>query len=427
VLGNNPLGNNSASCISESEFLSYEAKAFLKLSVNNSFTRKDKEEIINGLRNIARYISGVENTNFLAAVKLEPDGVPSGIMVLLHSKELADILKEQVENCWEEDESESEKSYSEQSESEKSYSEQSESEELNECSAFGYKLRNKPNRSAGCGSNSSLEVLTKVENGEKFTMNVDGRERELYITLPVNYDNSKPYKILFAMLCLGSTAEDFVHHNPDQDHPSPYYGQRALDKNNDYIFVAPGGDTYGHPWSTTDDRDHKFFGQLLTLLEDNYCIDQSRVFVTGYEFGAMVTNSLAQAFQHRIRAVAVYAVADYNIYLPKNAGKPIAWMAVHGKGDTKCSYDRAKSSAVKRILKYNGVCIDETTREDVSDEIPEEVGDNGHLCYDFQTVDPRFPVKFCSWNGGNQWTAYDSGNWQNSWVPEAVHDFFEQF
>jgi len=258
-------------------------------------------------------------------------------------------------------------------------------------------------------------------------MKVGGINREFWITLPKNYNNTKPYKILFAMHCMGSNAEDFVHHSPDQDHPSPYYGQKALDKNNDYIFVAPRGYTDGMPWSTSDDRDHKFFDQLLTLLEDNYCIDQSRVFVTGYDFGAMVTNSLAQVFQHRIRAVVVYGVADYNIYLPKNSGKPIAWMAVHGKNDGLCSYDRAKSSAVKRILKYNGKCIDATTREDLSNEILQEVEDSGHLCYDFDAVDPRFPVKFCSWNGTHQWTAYDSIGWTNTWVPEEVHDFLEQF
>ena len=288
--------------------------------------------------------------------------------------------------------------------------------------SFGYALGNAPRPSKGCGTTSKLQKTKSVENGDRFELRVGSENREYFLTLPKNYDNNKPYKVLFAMHCMGSNAEDFVHHNPDQDHPTPYYGQQKLDTEGNYIFVAPRGDTDGMPWSVSSDKDHKFFDQLLTTLEENYCIDTTRVFMTGFSFGAMVTNSMAQDMQHRLRAVAVYATADYNIYLPTNKGKPIAWMAVHGKNDGTCDYNRAKNSALKRILKNNG-----PDGTDVSDETPQEVGGSGHLCYDFKKVDPRFPVKFCSWNGQHQWTAYDSGNWQNTWVPQEVHKFFEQF
>jgi poly(3-hydroxybutyrate) depolymerase len=292
---------------------------------------------------------------------------------------------------------------------------------------FGYAMKNTPTPSKGCGSTSKLQKTKSVENGDHFEMNVNGETRDYFITLPKNYDNKKPYKLLFAMHCMGSNAEDFVHHYADQDHPSPYYGQQKLDTEGNYIFVSPHGDTDGMPWSMNSDKDHKFINQLLTTLEENYCIDTSRVFMTGFSFGAMVTNSMAQDMQDRLRAVAVYATADYNIYLPKNKGLPIAWMAVHGKNDGTCQYNRARDSALKRILKNNGKADADGNFTDASAEKPKEVGGSGHLCYDFTTVDERFPVKFCSWNGQHQWTAYDNGNWQNTWVPEEVHKFFEQF
>ena len=292
---------------------------------------------------------------------------------------------------------------------------------------FGYALKNEPTPSKGCGTTSKLQKTKSVENGDRFEMRVGSDNREYFITLPKNYDNKKPYKLLFAMHCMGSNAEDFVHHYADQDHPSPYYGQQKLDTEGNYIFVSPRGDTDGMPWSVSSDKDHKFINQLLTTLEENYCIDTSRVFMTGFSFGAMVTNSMAQDMQDRLRAVAVYATADYNIYLPQNKGLPIAWMAVHGKNDGTCQYNRARDSALKRILKNNGKADADGNFTDASAEKPKEVGGSGHLCYDFTTVDERFPVKFCSWNGQHQWTAYDSGNWQNTWVPEEVHKFFEQF
>lgn len=292
---------------------------------------------------------------------------------------------------------------------------------------FGYALKNEPTPSKGCGTTSKLQKTRSVENGDRFEMKVNGETREYFITLPKNYDNKKPYKLLFAMHCMGSNAEDFVHHYADQDHPSPYYGQQKLDTEGNYIFVSPRGDTDGMPWSTSNDKDHKFINQLLTTLEENYCIDTSRVFMTGFSFGAMVTNSMAQDMQDRLRAVAVYATADYNIYLPKNKGLPIAWMAVHGKNDGTCNYNRARDSALKRILKNNGKADADGNFTDASAEKPQEVGGSGHLCYDFTTVDERFPVKFCSWNGQHQWTAFDNGNWQNTWVPQEVRKFFEQF
>ena len=303
---------------------------------------------------------------------------------------------------------------------------------------FGYALKNEPRKSKGCGKASSLRSNRKVENGEQFSINVGGKNRTFFITLPNNYDNTKPHKLLIANHCMGSKAEDFVHHNPDYDHPTPYYGQQKLDKNGDYIFVAPQGNDNG-TWNGKED--HQFVDEMITAMFDNYCVDTTRVFATGFSFGAMFTNSLAQDLQERLRAVAVYATADYNIWLPSaGTGRydakdlPIAWMGVHGKRDGVCNYDRAKTSALPRILKRNGKADVNGNFTDASSEKPQEFnGTAGHLCYDFKNVDERFPVKWCSWNGEHQWTAHDGSNtgtgqgWQNTWVPEEVHKFFEQF
>ena len=303
---------------------------------------------------------------------------------------------------------------------------------------FGYALKNEPRKSKGCGKNSSLNSTGSVENGKKYNLNVGGKNRTFFITLPNNYDNTKPHKLLIANHCMGSKAEDFVHHTPDYDHPTPYYGQQKLDKNGDYIFVAPQGNDNG-TWNGKED--HQFVDEMITAMFDNYCVDTTRVFATGFSFGAMFTNSLAQDLQERLRAVAVYATADYNIWLPSaGTGRydaknlPIAWMGVHGKRDGVCNYDRAKTSALPRILKRNGKADADGNFTDASSEKPKEVsGNTGHVCYDFTTVDERFPVKWCSWPGDHQWTAHDTGNmgvgwnWEQTWVPEEVHKFFEQF
>ena len=299
---------------------------------------------------------------------------------------------------------------------------------------FGYALGNAPTPSKGCGTTSKLQKVKSVENGDQFQIKVGGDTRDYFITLPKNYDNTKPHKVLFALHCYGSRGEDFVHHKADYDHPTPYYGQQVLDKNGDYIFVSL--DAIGRVW-TKGQGDHDFFAQTLTTLNDNYCIDTSRVFITGFSFGAMFSYSLMQDMQSRVRAAATYAVADYNIWLPEGSNMkdlPIAWMNVHGVNDGRCDYNRAKNSALPRILKRNGKADANGDFTDASSEKPKEVsGNTGHVCYDFTTVDERFPVKWCSWPGDHQWTAHDTGNmsvgwnWESTWVPEEVHKFFEQF
>ena len=307
--------------------------------------------------------------------------------------------------------------------------------------AFGYAMGNAPTPSKGCGKNSTLQQKGSNSNAKKYSMRSADLDRAFWLTLPKNYDNNKPYKILFAMHCMGSNAEDFTQHTPDYDHPSPYYGQQNLDTENNYIFVSPesNSNSFG-PWRM-DDKDHRFFGDMLTLIEENYCIDTSRVFVTGFSFGAMFTNSLSWDFQDRIRAVAVYATAAYNIYLPEKKNLPIAWMGVHGKNDETCPYKTnwnpgARDSALVQILRFNSAEGKNAVNE--KENGLQEIADNqaGHLCYDFKDVDPRFPVKWCSWNGPHRWAAHDEydyaninspESWKKTWVPKVVHEFFEQF
>lgn len=271
---------------------------------------------------------------------------------------------------------------------------------------FGYALKNKARPSKGCGKPNSLNHIFKYTSA--------GIEHEVYLDVPKDYDNNKPYRLIFGMHCMGGSAKSTV----EDEH---YYRLIDIDTEHSSIFVAPHGYTDGSPWRVFDDKDHVFIDELMTYLEDNLCIDTTRVFSTGFSFGAMFTNSLAQDMQHRFRAMAVYATADINIYLPKNAGKPIAWMGTVGNNDGLCTPQLGRS-ARDRILRNNGI-----GGTDASGEKAEEFsGFGNHVCYDYKTVDPRFPVKWCTFNGGHEWEPKDGGEWQ-SWVPKTTWEFFNQF
>ena len=270
--------------------------------------------------------------------------------------------------------------------------------------AFGYPLKNDPTPSKGCGKDNTLKNYFKFTGG--------GIEHEVYLDLPENYDKNKPYRLVFGMHCMGGSAQNVAKN----EH---YYGYRDKDKKNT-IFVAPHGYTDQMPWRCGDNKDHLFFDEILTYLNENLCVDTSRVFSSGFSFGAMYSNSLAQTFQHRLRGVVVFATADQVIYIPKNSGKPIAWMGTVGLSDGTCPPSMGRS-ARDRILRNNGP---EGHTDCTSEKATEFSGGGGHVCYDYKTVDPRFPVKWCTFNGGHQWDMRENGK---LWASDIGWEFITQF
>ena len=280
--------------------------------------------------------------------------------------------------------------------------------------AFGYAMGNAPTPSKGCGKENKLK--------DNFTFTGGGIEHEIYLTLPENYDKDKPYRLVFGMHYMGGSAKNVATREA-------YYGlrnQKGAKENT--IFVAPHGytDENGkeNPWRCGDDKDHIFFDEFLTYLNDNLCVDTSRVFSVGFSFGAMFSNSLAQDFQHRLRGVVVFATMDQVIYLPKNKGLPIAWMGTVGMDDPLCT-PKLGRSARDRILKNNGKPDADGNFTDARNEKAEEYSGTGnHVCYDYKTVDPRFPVKWCTFNGEHAYNASDDGK---VWTTPTAWEFITQF
>ena len=284
--------------------------------------------------------------------------------------------------------------------------------------AFGYAIGNTPTPSKGCGKENTLK--------DNFTFTSEGIEHEIYLTLPENYDKNKPYRLVFGMHYMGGSAKNVATREA-------YYGFRNQPgAKENTIFVAPHGYTTEtnrngketeNPWRCGDDKDHVFFDEFLTYLNENLCVDTSRVFSIGFSFGAMFSNALAQDFQHRLRGVVVFATMDMVIYMPKNKGLPIAWMGTVGMRDDLCTPELGRS-ARDRILKNNGKPNAEGNFTDARGEEAEEYTGGKHVCYDYKTVDPRFPVKWCTFDGEHTYNPREDGK---VWTTETGWEFITQF
>ncbi|ORX69342.1 hypothetical protein BCR32DRAFT_330166 [Anaeromyces robustus] len=269
--------------------------------------------------------------------------------------------------------------------------------------SFGYGLKNKPVPSKGCGKGLSLPKTGSFE------FNWSGGRRTVRIDIPDNYDNKNPYRLIFGMHCMGGWAGGVQQEG--------YYGLKPLDTGKTTIFVAPEGNGNQAPWGQGD---YTLFDELLEKLTNDLCIDVSRVFSTGFSYGSMFSNGLSWNHQKVLRGVAVYETAERNIWLPKNTGEPIAWMGVLGLDDGLCTPEMGRN-ARDIILKNNS-----EGGKAVNERCEEAPRNSPHKCYDYKTVDQRFPVRWCTQSGGHIWDHKDPGS-NKSWVPEATWEFFSQF
>ncbi len=269
--------------------------------------------------------------------------------------------------------------------------------------ANGYPLKNSAVPSDGCG-----KALSMIKSGTNtYKMTSAGLDREYIVSVPSNYDQSKPYRLVFGMHWMGGS--DNAVNSDD------WYQLKPLDTEDTTIWVAPQGYTDGAPWRGGDNKDHLFFEDLAKLVESNLCIDTSRVFAVGFSFGAMYTNALAQTHQDILRGVVVYATADYNIYFPPNTGKPLAYMGVHGTSDNTCPFSSGRESK-DRFVKNNGCTVPANVPEATS---------NTHVAYDYQCPS-NYPVRWDTHNGGHTDRPMDPGQ-SRSWAIDPTWQFITQF
>ena len=279
-------------------------------------------------------------------------------------------------------------------------------------STSGYPIGNPAVPSTGCGKALPSTYKAGADTTRK-DMTSAGLSREYIIYIPSNYDSSKPYRLVFAWHCMGSSDTGAVS--------GGYYGEKQQDTGKTTIFVAPQGYTDSMPWRS-DNKDHTFFDDMLKLFKSDLCIDESRVFTIGFSFGGMETYSLSVDRQQDLRAGVGIAPANYNIYVPTTkTHAPIAWMQTTGMSDGTCPW--VNGSSTTQGSKY--IAIEHGTDNGctVPSTIPTWTSGN-HLCVDFTGCKASYPTKICTFNGGHTDTANESGS---NWIYTEAWKFFTQF
>jgi poly(3-hydroxybutyrate) depolymerase len=308
-------------------------------------------------------------------------------------------------------------------------------------------LNNDPVPSKGCGKTDGLKTLTSggssIANGlptsTRLKITSGGTAREYIIDVPADYDPTKPYRLIFSWhQAYGSDTGNAVGQYPANNGPNfdaknyAYFGLRreATSANQPSIFVAPGG-IGDLPWDYK--RDVALFDELLALVSDSLCIDQSRVFTTGFSYGAMMSYALSITRQTKLRAAVTMAAADYNLPgepTDSNAA-PIAYLGFTGVSDERCPWvnpqnaNQGGKACVLTHAKDNNCTIPGTIQTTTA-------GSKKYLCYDFEGCKAGYPVKVCTFDGNHTPSSIDDGSSNGddglkSFIPTMSWKFIAQF
>ena len=192
--------------------------------------------------------------------------------------------------------------------------------------------------SAGCGKAAGLV------NG-RASIDVAGTMREYILALPNNYDKSHAYKLIFGWHPLGGSAQQVAS--------GGYYGllKEAKDQ---AILVSPeglpfqlggggggaggsgsggdGGSGGARPtlgWGNTNGADLAFLRAMLDLFRAQLCVDEERIFSTGFSFGGMMSFAVGCSSTSMMRAIAPMA-GNTVVSGCEKGTRPVAMMGFHG-------------------------------------------------------------------------------------------------
>jgi poly(3-hydroxybutyrate) depolymerase len=209
-------------------------------------------------------------------------------------------------------------------------------------------------------------------------ISVGGTSREFILKLPANYDNNRPYRLLFGFHG-AKYSDDWVATGVAPANgvalSGPFFGIES-ESAGSTIFVAP------QAASSWGENDLTFVDTMLAKFEDQLCIDKSRIFSVGFSMGAIMTIRIACARSDVFRGVAPMSGS---LPSPCPTGQHIAYWASHATNDQTISPtegQKARDEFVKR-----NHCGTETSAPDANN------------CITYQGCDQGYPVTWCTFTG----------------------------
>ncbi len=239
--------------------------------------------------------------------------------------------------------------------------------------------------SGACGSGAPAAGVT---NG---SLDVAGVRRTFVLVLPTA-EAGEPLPVYFVFHGAGGTGQEFrnwMRFESNATRPG--------------IFVYPDGlaDSGGSTgWPNTGGRDVAFFDALLAHVKTRACVDEQRVFATGFSYGGYMSNTLGCARAGVVRAIAPLSGG---LFSSRSCTRvPAAVWISHGTTDDPVPLTQGEA-ARNYWTSVNG-CGSGTSAVEPAP------------CRSYQGCAAGNPVVWCQFDGGHE---------VPSWVYKGVMGFFE--
>jgi hypothetical protein len=292
--------------------------------------------------------------------------------------------------------------------------------------------------SAGCNETSTLTFgqvpgesgnAVGVGEGGYVTIQSGGQSRGFAMRLPDDYDNTRPYPLIFGFHWNGGNSKE-VDTGGSNGYEMAHFGLQKL-SNNGAIFVAPDGLNAG--WGNSGGQDLQFVDDMVELITQNYCVDMTRLFANGFSYGGGMSYAVACARANVFRGVAIYNGAELSGC--EGGNEPIAYWQMAGLEDNTCRVDMGTPMRDK-FLENNGCTPQDAPQPPMA---PPYLESGGHICTDY-TCSAGNPLRWCVHQSGHGNAIVDgtgdlfhgcatppntcSDSCRCSWVPGDVWSFF---
>jgi polyhydroxybutyrate depolymerase len=253
--------------------------------------------------------------------------------------------------------------------------------------------------SAGCGSATTTSPCSK--SGTKCSLDVGGTTRTYYVQLPSGYTSSTQYPVVFQFHPMGGTAEMAL---TEYNLQGAGFSTAIFVTPQGLVSASPGSDAGSPGWANTNGVDIAFTKAMLADVQANYCVDNARIFSTGFSYGGMMSFAIGCEMGDVFRAIAPMSGALYSDFNCKGTGHAVAMWGSHGLSDNVVPIADGRSARDK-ILQENH-CGTQTTPIDPSP------------CVSYQGCDTGYPVTWCEFAGTHQPPSFGSS---------SIAAFFKQF
>jgi polyhydroxybutyrate depolymerase len=190
----------------------------------------------------------------------------------------------------------------------------------------------------GAGSALCLGKNPVAAGDTDFKITTSGEERDYRVHVPPGYDAQKPVAIVIALHGYTENIDDFM----GITNFAP-----AVDKRGMIVVFPQGKAPLGVPgWNAgtccgtaqiQKTPDVQFIRDMVAQLEQNYCIDPKRIFVSGFSNGGMLSHRLACEFSEKVAAIG--AVSGTMAIDPCIPTRTVPVLHIHGTSDIVVPYN----------------------------------------------------------------------------------------